>query len=45
MPQEVRQEMKDVHNDVEEVPYDQKDDHDRNGQDSQLKELVNRNTR
>jgi hypothetical protein len=45
MPEETRQKMKEMHNDVEKVPYDNKGQYHSDGQDSQLKELVKTNTR
>lgn len=44
MPQEVRQEMKNVGNDVEKVSYDKKSQDYSNNQDNQLEKLVKVNT-
>jgi len=44
MPQEVRQEVKNVGNDVEKVPYDEKSQDYSNNQDNQLEKLVKVNT-
>ena len=44
MPQKVCQKVKDVHDDVEKVSYDDEDQDNGNDQNSQLDELVKCNT-
>jgi hypothetical protein len=44
MPQEIRQEMKNMRNDVEKVPDDEKSQDYSNNQNNQLEKLVKCNT-